>query len=75
MAKSLICFDMDNTLIHSDKAHTHAFKMALKKVNVKPPKVENIVKLFGKPKPEVVKILLGKENKNLVDKVVKLHDK
>ena len=36
--KKLICFDLDNTLIYSDKCHVLAYNYALKKENLEIPK-------------------------------------
>jgi len=70
----LICFDLDNTLIHSDKCHVYAFNKALKKFGVKPKKYESIAKLFGRPKQEVIdKLAPNCDNKTKL-KILKYHN-
>ena len=53
----LICFDLDNTLVHSDKAHVKAYNYALSKFGLKKKNPKFISKLLGMPHDEVEKIL------------------
>lgn len=74
MDKKLICFDLDNTLIKSNKAHVRAFEMAfaknkMKKINAK--KIESL--LNGRHAHDVVKMLFPKLNEDQVEKIVQDH--
>ena len=70
----IICFDMDNTLVHSDKAHVLAFQKALVKLKFPKLKFLDIAKHFGKPKLEVASAITGcKDNKILLN-LLKWHD-
>lgn len=44
----LLCFDMDNTLLKSNKAHVEAFNLAFVKFGLKRVKAEKLVEHFGK---------------------------
>tara|TARA_Y100000034_G_scaffold130667_1_gene189637 strand:- start:2118 stop:3524 length:1407 start_codon:yes stop_codon:yes gene_type:complete len=70
--KKLICFDMDNTLIHSDRAHVYAFNKALNSLGKKKLAFMAIAKHFGKPKEDVAKSILDDEK--LVNKLIEKHD-
>ena len=70
--KSLLCFDMDNTLIHSDKAHVKSYQRALKYLKQPTKSFHDIAKHFGKPKSQVSKAIL--KDKSLVKRLNKLHD-
>ncbi len=72
--KKLICFDLDNTIIHSNKAHTIAFQKALKKLKLKVIPQKNISIHFGKPKKEVAKAISSKKDKKTINKVLYWHD-
>jgi phosphoglycolate phosphatase-like HAD superfamily hydrolase len=73
--KELLTFDMDDTLIHSDKAHILAFNRALQELGFRKKKQWDIQKHFGKPRVEVAKILLPKSTPVLQKKFILLHDK
>lgn len=73
-AKKLICFDLDNTIIHSDKSHTLAFQKALKKLKLKVIPQKDISIHFGKPKFEVGKAISSKKDKRTVNLVLYWHD-
>ncbi|MDD4878000.1 MAG: HAD family hydrolase [Candidatus Nanoarchaeia archaeon] len=44
----LLCFDMDNTLLRSNKVHIEAFNLAFVKFGLKKVKAEKLVEHFGK---------------------------
>lgn len=44
----LLCFDMDNTLLRSNKVHIEAFNQAFVKFGLKKVKAEKLVEHFGK---------------------------
>lgn len=76
LMKKLICFDLDNTLIHSDVAHTLAYNHALKNNNFKKQNPKIMKKLYGKPHHEIIKILTkGKANKKQTEKIYHEHQK
>jgi len=70
----LICFDMDNTLVHSDRAHALAFQKGLVKLGYVKLKLDDISIHFGKPKLEVAKEISGSKYKKDWLKVLKWHD-
>ena len=69
MKKGLICFDLDNTLIDSEKAHVLAYNSALVKNGFKKVSFNKIVKLFGMPNIDLVKILTKSKNNSINLKV------
>lgn len=69
----MICFDLDNTLISSDKAHFLAYNAALEQNGLKKVTFKKIVKLFGRPNEEVVKILTKIDDLSLRKKVYNDH--
>jgi len=71
-SKKLICFDMDNTLVHSDRAHVYAFNKGLNDLGYRKLAFMRIAKHFGKPKEEVAKAII--DNEKLVDKLISKHD-
>ena len=70
--KPLLCFDMDNTLIHSDKAHVKAYNQALKYLKQPTKSFREIAKHFGKPKDQVSRAIL--KNKKLINRLNTLHN-
>ena len=70
----LICFDLDNTLIHSDKAHVAAYNYALTKLGFKKRSFNFLVKLFGRPHEEIIKVIAPKASKKEIRKISNLHD-
>ena len=72
--KPLLTFDLDNTLLNSDKAHVLAYQYALKKLNFKVLKGKEIYIQFGKPKYEVAKAISGSNNLKIIKEITRLHD-
>lgn len=72
--KELICFDLDGTLLHSRKAHSLAFKKALRKLKIPTKTHKYIQSQFGKPAMEVSKALAPKEDKKIHKLILKWHD-
>lgn len=70
----LICFDLDNTLVHSDRCHVYAFNKALKKFGFKPKKFGFIANLLGRPKFEIVSKLAPRANKKIKVEILRYHD-
>ena len=70
----LICFDLDNTLVLSDKSHSMAYNKALNDFGFEKLKLSYISSLFGRPKEEVVYLLTKNDNKNFLNKFLKRHD-
>ena len=58
--KGLICFDLDNTLIHSNKAHIVAYKKALKKVGYSFITNQQLLSKFGLSSKVYLKELIPK---------------
>lgn len=73
--KGLICFDLDNTLIRSNKCHLEAYQLAFKKNKVKQ-KITNkeILKYFGEGSRKIVEELFPKAAEEFIDKIVYDHD-
>lgn len=74
MKRKLICFDLDNTLIYSDKAHILAYNYALKKEKIKIPKRNFLVTLFGMPHHRLIEIIAPNLNQDQIERLVKIHD-
>jgi pyrophosphatase PpaX len=70
----LIFFDMDNTLINSDKAHIVAFQEAFKKFGLKKISSKKLKKMFGIPGKFIIKELFPTLSEKEVEKVVNYHD-
>ena len=73
MKKKVICFDLDNTLINSEKAHVLAYNAALQKHGFKPVSFSRIVHIFGRPNQEVARILTKSSDVRLIEKVHRDH--
>ena len=72
--RKLICFDLDNTLVYSDKCHVIAYDYALKKLKLKLPKTEFLKSLFGMPHQFIIKIIAPGLSEEKANKLVNLHD-
>ena len=72
--KKLICFDLDNTLVYSDKSHALAYNYSLKKMKLKPKKYDFLVSLFGMPHHRIIEIISPDLNEKLIHKLMNLHD-
>ena len=64
MNYKLICFDMDNTLLHSDKAHSIAFNLALTDLGFKKINEHKII-IRNKRKGESVFVIKERESQFL----------
>jgi len=74
MDKDLICFDLDNTLISSNKAHVMAFELAFKKNNLKKINAKKIEPLLnGRHAHDIVKMLFPKLRSDAINNVVNDH--
>ncbi len=72
--KKLLCFDLDNTLIQSDKAHTHAYNEALELNGFKKGNPKTMKNLYGRSHVEIIKILTkNKANSTQIEKIYKAH--
>ncbi|MFH1591919.1 MAG: HAD-IA family hydrolase [Candidatus Woesearchaeota archaeon] len=71
----LICFDLDNTLLDSERAHVSAYNSALKKNGFSPWKFKDIVMLFGRSHEELVSILIESKDKKTIRKIQRYHDR
>ncbi len=70
----LVCIDLDNTLIDSDKPHILAYNLAFKKHNLNQISPARIKKLFGLVGFQIVKRLFPKLKKAEIEKIVDDHD-
>ncbi len=70
----LICFDMDHTLIRTNKVHLKAFYMAFKKHSLPKVKTRKVKLLFGMVGEELVRTLFPNLSKRKVDKVLTDHN-
>lgn len=71
----LICFDLDNTLISSDKAHVLAYNKAMEKLGLKPVPFNKIARLFGMPHYQLIKKIAPKASEKEKAEIVKIHNK
>ncbi|MFH1839891.1 MAG: HAD family hydrolase [Nanoarchaeota archaeon] len=69
MKKSLLCFDLDQTLVDANKAHIHSFFKAFKKHNVKPVSKKRLKSKFGRVTNQFMPELYPKMSKDLVKKI------
>ena len=72
--KKLICFDMDNTLVHSDRAHVYAFNYALSDLGFKKLTYMAMAVHFGKPKEDVAEAISVTKDENIIKKIIEKHD-
>jgi len=68
----LLCFDLDNTLINSEKAHFYSYNFALKKYGYKTWKFHELTKLFGRPHLELISLLIGGHDAEIISKILKV---
>ena len=73
--KKLICFDMDNTLVYSDKAHVESFNHAMRELGFNTVSFMAMARNFGKPKEEAVKSFSGVTDVDIIHKIIRAHDK
>ena len=73
--KPLICFDLDNTLVYSERVHVNSYNYALKKILNKTQNPKLITKLLGRPHKQIVKILTKDAPKEKVKDIMSVHDK
>ncbi len=71
---NLLCIDLDNTLIDSDKPHILAYNKAFKKHKLKKISAKKIKKLFGLVGSEIVKKLFPKLSEKEINEIVNSHD-
>src|SRR3989344_6300139 len=75
MRRGLICFDLDNTLIKSNRCHLLAYQAAFK-INHVQKKISNrhILRYFGEGSRVIVEKLFPKAPKAFIDAIVRDHD-
>ena len=71
----IICFDMDNTLVRSNKLHIYAFKKAFSKFKLPKKTTKEIIKTFSLESTVLVRELYPHLTKAEAIKIVKEHDK
>ena len=72
---SLICFDLDNTLVDSDRLHIFAFKKILKEYGLPEVSSDTIKKLLGLTGEVLVKTIFPKLSDKEVKEIVEGHNK
>lgn len=76
LKKNLICFDLDNTLINSNKTHIAAFQNAFAKNKLKKISSDRIKSLLnGRHAHDIVKIIFPELNNAVIIKIVEDHHK
>ncbi len=70
----LLCFDLDNTLVRSTKAHIEAFKKAFTKNKLKSKTNKEILRYFSQESSQLVRKLYPSLKEKEIQKVVKDHD-
>jgi len=71
----LFCFDLDNTLVNSNKAHISAFKKAFLKFGLEKRTKKEILKYFSYESTVLVKKIYPKLSKKDIKDIVDYHDK
>ncbi len=71
----LICFDLDNTLVHADDMHVKAFNKSFVKNNLPKVKSSELKKLFGRIGVVIIKTLFPEITLNLAKKIVHDHNR
>lgn len=71
---NLICFDLDNTLINSERANVYSYNYALRKNGYSEWKFKDLVVLFGKPHEDIVRILTKSKDTNVIEMIKRDHD-
>jgi HAD superfamily hydrolase (TIGR01549 family) len=72
--KQLICFDLDNTLIKSDRAHVEAFVLAFNNHGLKVERRRIFPLLCGLPSSVIVNKLFPRLSDVKIKRIVKEHD-
>jgi len=71
----IICFDLDSTLLNSDKAHIKSYNYALRKLGFPEKKSREIIEHFGKPHYLVGKAITPEHTSwEKIAKLTKIHD-
>ncbi len=70
----MLCFDLDNTLVHSNNVHLVAFKKVFQKHRLPVPSDEKILSYFSLEASVMVKKLFPKISPILLRKLVKEHN-
>ena len=70
----LICFDLDNTLVKSNKIHLTAWKKAFKELNLPRKTSKEILEYFSLEGSVLVRKLFPEKSKTFRKKIVDLHD-
>lgn len=75
MEKSkLICLDLDNTLVYSDKAHVYSYNKALVTLGLKKKSSKYLLSLFGMPHYKVIKKIAPRLDEKGLKRLGKIHD-
>ena len=73
--RGLLCFDLDNTLIKSNRCHLHAYQLAFKKNKVKKTIAnKHILQYFGEGSRRMVQRLFPRASPSFIDQLVSDHD-
>ncbi len=75
MKKGLICFDMDNTLVYSDRVHVAAFHKSFRKNNLPIVPARKLALMFGVVAKVIIKELFPKLDQRKAEKVIRDHDR
>ena len=75
MKKGLICFDLDNTLIHSNKAHIIAYQKSLKKHGYTHITNKQLEEKFGISSRKYLKDLIPELTKKEIKSIRETHDR
>lgn len=71
----LLCFDLDNTLVHSNRIHVEAFNLSFKMNGLPPVSSKKLISHFGKVGTALVKGIFPKISEDEAVKVVKDHNR
>ena len=70
-AKTILCFDLDGTLINSNEAHIASFTKAIELNNLPFVPSRTLLALFGKPADVIVRTLFPDIPERKIQKVAK----
>jgi len=75
MPEEIICLDMDNTILYSDRVHIAAFQRAFRKNGLPKVPPAKLKELFGLIAKEMIRIIFPDIKPGILNRVVRDHDR